>query len=638
MRFAFSLSAALVLAILFPFTDAIAQTPPASGLVVNRNSGMCLEVAGGSLDPAAAVDQSTCVDLAYQRWSFIAISGGYNIVNQNSGKCLDVEGASTADGAALVQHPCQGGANQRFSFRASGDFVEVVVAHSAKCLDVTGASIDDGGEAVQMACDGGNDQKWTLSAPAIMSRWSPKYVLPLVPVAAATLKQGRILAWSAYDRFNFSQGEGKTYTVLFSPKDNSSTEKLVSNTDHDMFCPGTATLPDGRILVNGGSSSAKTSIYDPVSNTWTTGAAMNVPRGYQGDTVLSTGEVLTIGGSWSGGEGGKIGEAWTTTGGWRRLPNIVAETLSGPDPAGIYRGDNHMWLFGADNGYVFHAGPSARMNWLSTSGDGSIVNAGTRADDIYSMNGNVVMYDAGKILKLGGAPAYENTLATSAAYTVDFSRGPTQAVTTTRQKPMAFPRAFSNAVVLPNGQVVVVGGMTYPKPFYDDRSIMIPEIWTPATGAFQRLAPMTTPRNYHSVATLMLDGRVWVGGGGLCGGCPTNHPDAEILTPPYLLNPSGSKATRPVIVTAPTSAALGGLISVTTDREVASFSMIRLSAVTHSVNNDQRRVVLPISSRSSMTYQLRLPSSRGTLLAGDWMLFAMRSNGTPSIAKVIRMR
>jgi hypothetical protein len=43
---------------------------------------------------------------------------------------------------------------------------------------------------------------------------------------------------------------------------------------------------------------------------------MNIPRGYQANTLLRDGSVLTLGGSWSGGVGNKHGEVWTAA---RRL-------------------------------------------------------------------------------------------------------------------------------------------------------------------------------------------------------------------------------------------------------------------------------------------------------------------------------
>jgi hypothetical protein len=182
--------------------------------------------------------------------------------------------------------------------------------------------------------------------------------------------------------------------------------ELVTNPAHDMFCPGTAYLPNGRLLVNGGSSTPETSIYDPPSSTWSSDRKMNVPRGYNASVLLSNGLVFTLGGSWGGGNVDKIGELWAPDQGWRRLVGISAQPITGPDPEGPYRGDNHAWLFAVRDGRVFHAGPSAEMHWITTEGDGTIVSAGNRADDPYSMNGNAVLYDIGLIFKTGGAPAY----------------------------------------------------------------------------------------------------------------------------------------------------------------------------------------------------------------------------------------
>ena len=202
---------------------------------------------------------------------------------------------------------------------------------------------------------------------------------------------------------------------------------------------------------------------------------------------------------------------------------------------------------------------------------------------------------------------------------------------------MAYPRAFSNGVVLPNGQVVIIGGQTYPVPFTDTTSVLIPEIWDPATLVFRQLKPMQTPRTYHSTGILLSDGRVYEGGGGQCGsGCAQNHFNTEILTPPYLLNADGTAATRPVIVSAPPAASLGGTVSVTTGSPVVSFVLMRLSSVTHTVNNDQRRIPLQIQSTiGPNSYNLAIPSNPGIVLPGNYWLFALNAQGVPSVAAVI---
>ena len=446
--------------------------------------------------------------------------------------------------------------------------------------------------------------------------------------------------WSAYDQFTYEgdigSANGQTFTSLFDPATGSSSSILVTNTGDDMFCPGTANLPDGRILVNGGSSSPKTSIYDPSAGTWSSSGRMNITRGYEGDTLISTGSVFTLGGSWSGGQGNKDGELWTN-GVWSRLTGVTAAPVTGPDPQGVYRGDNHLWLFATTGGQIFHAGPSAAMHWITTSGTGTITSPGNRGDDNFAINGDAVLYDAGAgtILKAGGAPAYQNTTASSASYVIKFTGG----VAVTKIAPLAYPRAFASGVALPNGQVVIVGGQTTPVPFSDDTAILVPEIWDSATRVFRQMKPMQTSRVYHSTAILLPDGRVFVGGGGQCGqGCSANHFNTEILTPPYLLNPDGSAATRPTIAAAPSTGALGGTLAVTTGGPVTSFVLMRLSSITHTVNNDQRRIPLAIQTTSGTTsYTLAIPSDPGVVVPGYYMLFALNAQGVPSVAATVRI-
>jgi galactose oxidase len=139
------------------------------------------------------------------------------------------------------------------------------------------------------------------------------------------------------------------------------------------------------------------------------------------------------------------------------------------------------------------------------------------------------------------------------------------------------------------------------------------------------------------VALLMPDGRVFTGGGGLCGtGCATNHFDGEIFTPPNLLNADGTAASRPVITTAPATAANGAAITVATNRAVQSFAIVRMGTATHSVDTDQRRIALTPTAVTG-GYRVTIPADKGVALPGYWMLFAMDANGVPSVAKTIRI-
>jgi galactose oxidase len=471
-------------------------------------------------------------------------------------------------------------------------------------------------------------------AGASKGSWGAPIGFPLVPAAAALLPGDKLLTWSAYSNTNFGGSRGYTQTAILDLKTGLVTPLRVSNTMHDMFCPGVSILPDGRILVSGGSNAGATSIYDPAKNTWTAAAPMKIPRAYQSNVTLSNGEVFTLGGSWTGGHGGKHGEVWSAAGGWRRVDNASVTPILTKDPQGVFRSDNHAWLFAGADGTVFQAGPSKQMNMYTTAGKGSVTALGSRADSGDAMNGNAVMYDVGKIITMGGSPAYQDSDATARAYAIDINDG----VNVTRVGDMAARRAFANATVLPDGQVLVAGGQARAVPFSDATAAMAPELWNPATGKFTTLAPMAVPRTYHSLALLLPDARVFVGGGGLCGSsCTTNHPNGEIFTPPYLLDADGTARPRPAITAAPATAALGSSIQVTTSRATPTFSLIRMSTVTHSINTDQRRIPLTPTAVSGNTATLRIPGDPGVVIPGPYLLFAMDADGVPSVAATIRI-
>ena len=471
------------------------------------------------------------------------------------------------------------------------------------------------------------------SATAGRARWSAAGNLPLTPVSMANLADGKVLMWAAEERFQFGSGNGRTYSAIFDPATLAVSERLVTETGHDMFCPGTSYLADGRLLINGGIDAGNTSLYDPATATWSRGATMNITRGYNASTPLGDGSVFTLGGSWSGGAGNKHGELWTQAGGWKRLSGVPV----GPflQSGGLWGGDAHMWLIPTGNGKVLHAGPQANMAWIDPAGNGAVIPVGPRGDDSDAVTGISVMYDAGRILKAGGMSGIngDNT-ASTAAYVIE-ANGP---VTTRKVGAMKYARTFHNSVVLPNGQVVLVGGQTRGVAFSNDFAVLPAEIFDPISETFTVLPAMTKPRNYHSIALLMPDGRVMSSGGGLCGpGCAANQPNYELLSPPYLFNPDGSAAIRPRITAAPTVVGHGTRVRVSADSTVTAFALVRLASTTHTVNNDQRRLPVSFTSPSPGTFDLDIPSNPGVLLAGHWMLFAMNGQGTPSIAHTLRV-
>ena len=279
------------------------------------------------------------------------------------------------------------------------------------------------------------------------------------------------------------------------------------------------------------------------------------------------------------------------------------------------------------------------MNWFSTAGNGSVTAAGARGVDGDAMNGTATMYDVGQRphgRRRAGLPGQQRHA--ERAYTIDISGGPATPPTVRQVSSMTFAAGLPQQRRAPRrASVLVVGGQAYAKPFTDANSAMQPELWEPGDASFTAMAPMAVPRNYHSSALLLPDGRVFSGGGGLCGGLLRQPRRRADLLPAVPLR-RGRQRRHPVLPSrsAPTSASLGATISVSTDRAVTGFALVRYGADTHTVNTDQRRIPLPGSGGTS--HSLRLPADGGVLVPGPYMLFALDELRRPAVSRTISIR
>ena len=282
-----------------------------------------------------------------------------------------------------------------------------------------------------------------------------------------------------------------------------------------MFCPGTAFLEDGRLLVNGGGPQVTTtSIYDFSGNQWVRDVSMSRRRWYNASTTLPGGGVFTLGGIPEDG----VGELWTSGVGWSVLAGARVTPMTVDAGSYMPRSEQHPKVLVAPNGKLFAAGPTPNMQWYDTASGGSVRFAGRRGDDIYAQNNVTVMFDVGKILTAGGSPRYDDNgdghpPASANAYVIDIN----SAVSTKKMASMQYGRSHANGVVLPDGRVLVVGGNGTGKVFSDAAAVFVPEMFNPDTETWTPMARQATPRTYHSTALLLPDGRVFSGGGGLCG-------------------------------------------------------------------------------------------------------------------------
>ena len=133
-------------------------------------------------------------------------------------------------------------------------------------------------------------------------------------------------------------------------------------------------------------------------------------------------------------------------------------------------------------------------------------------------------------------------------------------------------------------------------------------------------------------------------GGGICGTCDTVGylaKNAEVFTPPYLFkhDGSGELAPRPMIDSAPAEVAYGTPFDVGTPdaASIRKLALIRLGAVTHSVNMEQRYVPLTFTAGSA-SLSASGPANANIAPPGMYMLVAVDANGVPSVARMVTLK
>ena len=209
---------------------------------------------------------------------------------------------------------------------------------------------------------------------------------------------------------------------------------------------------------------------------------------------------------------------------------------------------------------------------------------------------------------------------------------------------MAYGRRQHNLTVLADGTVLATGGNSSGASLVDlDNGVYPAERWNPATGQWQTLAAMQVTRQYHSTALLLPDGRVLSAGGGICGTCDRVGylaKNAEVFSPPYLFknDESGELAPRPEITSAPDQMTYdaGYAFSVANAASISKVALVRLGAVTHSVNMEQRYVPLSFTADGE-TINATAPANANVAPPGIYMLFVIDANGVPSVAKMMRV-
>jgi hypothetical protein len=465
--------------------------------------------------------------------------------------------------------------------------------------------------------------------------------------------------------------------------------------DIDLFCCHTVFLPDGRLLAVGGDGAGlhdnvSLHVYDPVLEQWSKIAGRTAPalpgvtyppgmvagRWYPTAVVLADGSVGVFSGDSTA---GLVVDAEIL-----RPPDFLPAVITGgrrvtggsERPLFMYPG---MHL--VRGGRVFYIPTSFRYGSSESANNAQIgptasfqmtgPTSGAWQDyfdpadptqpivptNRYREEGTSVLLSpaqAGRIMLIGGGWWSGSTqhgdhrsceiLDTQAATPTWSSAGQ-----------MHHERVNVNAILLPDGKVLIIGGhdeykwnphtwdATAQEHPQEEAEIYDPTLpFDPAnpSAAFTPVASMHAPRTYHSTAVLLPDGSVLVSGGSdrheqdLTTPRPTDEKHMEIYEPPYF-----HQGQRPIIdaITDTGGPAdqihYGGEFTIEYQVEagatIDSVALMRPCASTHHTNTEQRHVPLNFATSGANTLQVQVLGDATVAPPGYYMVFIVDSNGRP---------
>jgi hypothetical protein len=446
------------------------------------------------------------------------------------------------------------------------------------------------------------------------------------PIHVALMNDGRVLVVTGS-----GNGANSYFQAgIWDPVSDTVTTQAVS---WDMFCNGMVILPDGRPFIAGGNLQynpfkglPNVSVFDPSLGSFSDLDPMRYGRWYPTATLLPEGRVLLFSGLDANGVTTPTMEIYTPGAGW-----------SAPVGAG-WTPPLYPRMYVLPSGKLFYSGPTVISRLLdpSTLTWSSVANTNYANSRTY---GSSVLLPltlannyAPKVLTMGGGNP-----STATTEIIDLSQpksswqwGPS----------MSQPRIEMNAVILPDGKVLAVGGSLNDEDA--NTASLNADLYDPITNSFSSAGANAYPRLYHSVALLLPDATVWLAGGNPVRG--SFRTEMEIYRPPYLFTAdkhgNSVLADRPIISTAPDRASYNGTFTITTPNAdaIASVVLVRPGAVTHSFDMEQRLIELGFSADfDNGTLNVTAPANSNLAPPGYYMLFLLDNSGVPSVAQFVQL-
>lgn len=509
-----------------------------------------------------------------------------------------------------------------------------------------------------------NDYAFTIpSAPFAASSNGPSGA-----VHAVQLYDGKVLimAGSGNQWENLQAKDFTSWVWDPTATDQSKAWKFVP-TPYDMFCAGHTILPNGNVLIAGGTSAypqydsngnlvhdwdgSKQSYYfDVASEQYVQTGSMANARWYPTAVAVAGGKVLITGGLDDQAKALGVVTHNTdtnelydpTTGQWSSLPTLDF-SLNDPSTVVVKGATNttrtlpmYPALTLLQGGKLFYSGESNGDNgvqpgiWNYQTGQYTPVPA---LPFNYQRNAGATILlppaQSQKVMVMGGGDYISPTTAdTEIINLLNAGTASNPKPTWVKGPAMSAAKMYVGSVILPDSTVFETNGAAQ----FRQVGVHTAEIYNPVSNSFTVMNSPAEDRLYHSNAFLEPNGQVAVMGSQPLDGSFNMH--IAIYSPPYLF-----KGARPALSGSLNQFTYSGApqgnftVSTQAGATIRSASLIRPSATTHSTDPDQRLVSLAVTTNTDGTYSFTPPTDSTVAPPGQYMLFVTDSNGVPSIAK-----
>jgi FtsP/CotA-like multicopper oxidase with cupredoxin domain len=467
---------------------------------------------------------------------------------------------------------------------------------------------------------------------AMGGKWEELPNLPEITMMHAVLlaNSSRVLFWGYGPRADQSRLWDQATNLFTQP----APQPQALSPDQNIWSGAHARLNDaaGTILAHGGfrnnpappltlDTERRAFSFDPTTNAWSHATETHTGRFYPTTITLGNGSALTLFGQDNGIGGGATAASFEifTPGG------AGSWSSAQPLPFNYFY---YPWTFLLPDGELFIAGPQKPARRFRHTVTPVIDDPAKQYQQISSQRG--VNMDGTAALLALRPPNYEPRVLIAGGQPVDAMQS-AEWIDLAAPSPawqalpnMNVPRDKMNSVLLPDGRLLVVGGIET-LPDGGPAELFDPE----DPGAGFSLGPsMRYRRGYHSTAILLPDGSVLVGGDPNGGATPN-----ERYLPPYFF------MTRPTLTSAPATVAYGTAFTVHSPNAAAISRVVlmRPGAVTHGFNQAQRHVECVITSASGTSIDVVAPANGNIAPPGHYLVFIVDHDRVPSMGAWLKL-